>query len=172
MSFVKCPKCGGRASRIGGAFVCYACRARAASEVAAFPETMEPPVVSAPSPMVAVGRVPGGIASSGKPRFEPRQYPATAFLMWACYGLAGLTGVSLVGSTIMLVAALAGGAVTKGFDGPGEAASVVIGLVLLLILNAIAHAFVVLAFVALAEGVKLALDIQANTQEAAYNSRN
>jgi hypothetical protein len=110
-------------------------------------------------------------SSHYRPQFQPRQYPAMRIIITVMYVFAGLVLCSFCISVLLFIVALAGGANAAANDQAGMAAFGVATAVAGLAASFVAHALLIVVFMASAESIKVWLDIQQNTQEMAYYSR-
>lgn len=136
----------------------------------ATPVTPTPVMPSSPPPELQPSVVTEG--SRRRPVFRPRQYPMLFAVMIFFYVLAGLAVVSLVLWLVSIWSAV--GALSSQTD--AEQFGMALGLssftASIMSLSLITgHAMWAAVCVLTAELVKLGLDIQANTQETAHNTR-
>jgi hypothetical protein len=140
--------------------------------------------ISPPDPSLSVFDVarPGSLRPASGELFRPRQYPAMRVVMMVCYALACLVGVSFIISEIFVISTSAVAAYNSPSldDVPAEyrarvqttaRAGGVIAFLLVQAMLFLYHGLSALAFVAAAESIKVALDIQNNTHEAAHYCR-
>jgi hypothetical protein len=101
--------------------------------------------------------------------FRPRAYPAMTIVMWVCYVLAGLFALSLVVSIVAI--AMGASAGLSHISETNEISAVSFVMVMTMAMTTLGHGICILICVYAAEIVKVVLDIQRNTQEAAHYVR-
>lgn len=132
----------------------------------------------APLPKEGAGNVEVDTSARGIP-FRPREYPALKVVMYVLYGFAILTACSFLISEILLIAGgtlglFSGSSNSDAADSFRRSSSSALaagGIMAFLLAQAITigyHAIAALWFVASAEMIRVFLDIQNNTHEAAY----
>ena len=105
--------------------------------------------------------------STFKPRFRRREYPALKVLMIVLYACAGLTFLSFL---LCLGLLFTGTAAVFSADAEAGGMTGLLGLFVAVAVG-IVHAAVIVGFMLPAELIKVLLDIQWNTQEAAWAGR-
>jgi hypothetical protein len=143
------------------------------------PQPVPLPTAPFPAPLPKeAGNVEVDTSARGIP-FRPREYPALKVVMYVLYGFAILTACSFIISEILLIAGgtlgLFSGSADDGaadsFRRTSSSALAAGGIMAFLLAQAITigyHAIAALWFVASAEMIRVFLDIQNNTHEAAH----
>jgi hypothetical protein len=113
------------------------------------------------------------------PPFRPRQYPAMRIIIVICYVLTVLVAISFVISEIVVftggAAAILGGRPTSPFARSSGNVGMTFATIFVFLITQVTlvayHGLAALLFVAWAESIRVWLDIQNNTHEAAHYSR-
>jgi hypothetical protein len=113
----------------------------------------------------------GGRSSS--PGFRPREYPGLRIIITMLYVFAGLVVAQFLLSLIfMLMTTGTGLLAVLNTDAAASGAIVgLIGMAIMFVISLVFHGAFVILFVGSAESIKLWIDIQRNTQEAAHYAR-
>lgn len=147
-----------------------------------------PPIAPEPEPPFAINTELANTSKAAEPEppikprtptshlwqtFTPRSYPMMQVIITVLYVFAGLTALSCI---CTVCAFLAGGIASLSVASQGEGAAAasalgMFGALTMIISTLIVHAIFLVFFMASAESIRLWLDIQANTQEAAYYAR-
>jgi len=109
-------------------------------------------------------------AASSKPVFRPREYPALRVIITVLYVFAGLVVAQFLLSVVLMFLG-SGRGMPSAFVSDEAAIVGLIGMAIMFAISLVFHGAFVMLFVGSAESIKLWIDIQRNTQEAAYFAR-